>query len=89
MNKVATYSNWIYYETLDGVRLEEGELLKVKFPNGRVVNSVVHLEHRTAPGDMSGPVPDIESFITVQVLGISVLVSLRKHANELLCERVK
>ncbi len=44
MNKVEIYSNWCYMDALDGKPLENGEVLKVKWPNGTITKETVIIE---------------------------------------------
>ncbi len=89
MNKVEIYSNWCYYDQLDGKNLKDGEKLKVRWPDGQETQENVILKKTSQTvSDMGHPydVPIHQAYVAVTVHGAECLVRLT--ADGILCERI-
>jgi hypothetical protein len=89
MNKVEVYSNWCYLDQLDGKTLENGEKIRVQWPNGEETQeSVVVKKHSYMISDMGSPweVWVSEAYVHGSIHGAQSLVRLT--GDGILCERV-
>lgn len=89
MNRVVVYSNWCYVDQLDGKTLENGEKLRVRWPDGKETQETVFTMDKSYDTmDHASPyrVPVIEAYVTSSIHGASCLVRLTK--DDILCERV-
>lgn len=88
MKSVTRYSNWGYWDQLDGVTLKEGELISVQWGDGTVTKeSVVIREYNTVTSDHGHmcDIPHVEAYVKTSVHGTETLIRL--YNNNLLCER--
>lgn len=89
MKPVEQVSNWGFWDVLDGKRLEEGERLRVRWPDGsetvetcRVQKAKFRYEDHGHPGEG----PDDHAFVALSAHGAVGTVRLRQAG--ILCERV-
>jgi len=77
--KVEVYSNWGYWDRLDGENLVDGEKVIVRWPDGREGPKTVSVERTVELGnDMSHviEVPSERAYITASVHGATVRLRL-------------
>jgi hypothetical protein len=89
MKKVETYSNWCYLDQLDGDTLEDGEGLRVRWPNGKETKEKAVVEKSSyMMSDMGSPyeMHVSKAFVEADVHGAKCLVRL--VGQEIMCERI-
>lgn len=79
MGKITRYSNWCELDQLDGVTLQNGEILSVEWPDGS--KSVVTIEVDNTPGTYSdhgreSPMPKSIAYTPLTYRGVKSLVPL-------------
>jgi hypothetical protein len=80
MSFITRYSNWCYYDQLDGVNLEDGELLNVLFPDEieRVVAVSLqkHTQYVMEQGGHNTPIPIRQAYYETACCGVMVKIPL-------------
>jgi hypothetical protein len=88
MEKIKAVYGWDSYFTLNGHRLRDGEVLKVKFPNKKCVEKkliVTNHSYRTGACDTAS---EDTAYLELDVNGVVSRVYLADNLTSLLCERV-
>lgn len=86
MNKVERVTVCRSFDELDGVELKNGELLRVKFPNGKEFVTKCNIETKIDKCSHYDSIINSFSFIFVDFNGSAAMVKLAQH--EILCERI-
>lgn len=89
MKKVITYSNWCEIDQLDGKDLENGEWLRVKWPDGSITRAKVRVEKTIySISDMGSPcdIPVSRAYVRVPHRGASARIRLAEN-KKIKCER--
>jgi len=79
VTKVETYSNWGWWDQLDGTALKQDERLRVRWPDGVEEDVFVHLERSSSvTNDMGRPYdcPRVEAYADLRRHGARALVRL-------------
>ncbi len=96
MNKIEHYSNWCEIDRLDGKDIEDGEKLRIKWPDGTITKETVRVEADSysmlEQGGAYTDIPTKEAYIevkdTIHGLKVKHKLFLRAHLNKLRAERV-
>lgn len=89
MNKIEIYKNWCEIDQLNGINLEDGEVLKVKWPNGEITVETIILEKTSYQVSDHGHPWDVavnRAYAQTECRGVKCL--LRLSGKDILCERV-
>jgi hypothetical protein len=80
MNPITRYSNWCYYDQLNGKDLENGERLAIEFPDGVVRDVYITVkcygEEITEHGGCRSTIPHREAFAETEVWGVKVQIPI-------------
>lgn len=79
MEKIKRYSNWCEVDQLDGVDLKNNEVLKLKFPDGKVRKTKIKVKKTkefVSDHGHSEQIPVSEAFIEIAQFGAKALVSI-------------
>lgn len=87
MNKVERINNWGSCDQLDGVKLKDNELIKIKFPNGKENDCICKIESSTSSCGYNDVVFNSFSFVIMDVNGVSAIIKLAQDG--ILCERIE
>jgi len=88
-NKCVILSDWCYYDQLDGKTLQNGEKLKIKWPDSSITEETVLTKCRNLLFNDHGgrtEIPIIEAYITIHFRGVKA--EIRLVDSGLLCQRV-
>jgi len=69
-----------HYDTLDGKRLHEGDIVLVHWPNGQSEEYTVRIDRKSPPHNYGGVIyqaPDDRAYIEVEHFGLMTRVYLR------------
>lgn len=87
MNKVERINNWGSFDQLDGIKLKDNELIKIKFPNGKENDCICKIESSTSSCGHNDVVFNSFSFVIMDVNGVSAIIKLTQDG--ILCERIE
>lgn len=79
MNPVENYSQWGYWDRLDGTNLTDGEPVTVRWPTGEETPERIDLDKKTfIYGDMGHDCTgqDHQAYVTVLVRGVQARIRL-------------
>ena len=86
MKTIETHSNWCYIDRLDGKDIEDGESVRVEWPDGTITAERLRLKKERFPYNDHGHTYDGDNwraYIEVTVHGLRVEVWLRDTAVKL------
>jgi len=91
MKKVEVYSNWAELDQLEGETIHNGDVLRVKWPDGTITTetAVVHTSQDSVVEQGCGitEIPISKAYVQAEVRGAKCLVRLAD--NKILCEWLK
>lgn len=79
MDKIERYSNWCWIDRLDGVDIQNGEVLFVRFPDGHAQNVTAVVKRRSVPWDDMGhpcSLPESFAYAEIEYHGVKSLLPL-------------
>jgi hypothetical protein len=85
MNEPTLYSNWGYWDHLDGVELREGERVRVQWPDDTVTEETIRIEARDHEENDHGhrvTIPDRWAYFEKRVAGLTGRVYIRTAKTE-------
>lgn len=91
MKPVAQVSNWGYFDALDGVTLQEGDQLRVQWPDGTITEETCRIHRastRTQDHGHDVDLPFESAYVEKTYRGVSVPVWLRQPMPMILCEKI-
>ena len=87
MTPITNFSNWGYWDQLDGTNLVDGETLTIRWPDDTTTTErITVIDHRTTIGDMGSDyrAANQKAYLRSAFRGVEILVPLAG----LLAERI-